>query len=177
MRRHLLLLCAVLLAACSSVPVSTMWKFASFDRGKLLAIDSDQLRAATLIDRRATMKNVTIKITLTPKDGAPVPYDITLGAPAAGDQGLPAAPPQRRWEVFALSLEGRQAFVRMREAVSRMPAGSSMQIAVSAREGDVPPELLRAFPLRIDMKFDDKDGWFTLLADGKLDLEAMAKKA
>ncbi len=177
MRLRLLLLCVVLLAACTSVPVSTMWKLATFDRTKLLAIDPDQLRAAALVDHRATMKNITMRITLTPKDGASVPYEITLGAPAAGDKGLPAAPPQRQWEVFALSGEGRQAFVRMRDAAGRMPAGSALRLEVGAREGDVPPELLRAFPLRIDLKFDDKDGWFTLLADGKLDLEAMAKKA
>ena len=58
-------------AACTSVPVSTMWKFARFDRAALLAVDPAQLRAAALVDQRATMKDVTMKVTLSPKDGKP----------------------------------------------------------------------------------------------------------
>ena len=55
-----------------------MWKLARFDRAALLAIDPAQLRAAALVDQRASMKDVTMKVTLTPKDGKPSDYSILL---------------------------------------------------------------------------------------------------
>ena len=164
-------------AACTSVPVSTMWKLARFDRSDLLAIDPAELRAAALIDTRATMRQVTMVVTLTPKDSVASKFEIPIAEPSARNVALPAPPTNRRWEVFALNEAGQREFARMREAALKMPRGSSITLGLSAREGDVPPELMRRFPLRIDMMLDAKDGWFTLLKDTTLDLEAMAKKA
>jgi hypothetical protein len=163
-------------AACTSVPVSTMWKLARFDASDLLAIDPAELRAAVLIDTRATMRQVTMAVALTPKDGAANTFEIPIAEPTARNAPLPPPPAGRRWEVFALNAAGQREFSRMRETALKMPRGSSMSLGLSAREGDVPPELMRKFPLRIEMMFDSKDGWFTLLKDTTLDLEAMAKK-
>lgn len=176
-RRSALLAAAAFLLACSSVPLSTMWKFAGFDRDAFLAIDPAQLRAAALIDSRATMRQVTMVVTLTPKDGAPTTFEIPIAEPTTRSAPLPAPPAGRRWEVFALNATGQREFARVRETALKMPRGSSISLGLSAREGDVPPELMRRFPLRIDMMFDTREGWFTLLKDTTLDLEAMAKKA
>lgn len=175
-RRAWLVIAAIAAAGCLSVPVSTMWKLARFDRAALLAIDPKDLRAAALIDQRASMKNVTMKVTLTPKDGKPVDYEVLLTEPVNRDARLPAAPKGRRWEVFALTADGQRDFVRMREAAVGMPAGSSLRLQLSAREGNVPPELTRAFPLRLDLVLDAKEGWFTVLKDTELDLTRLAQK-
>lgn len=167
---------ALLLAACTSVPVSTMWKLARFDRTTLLAVDPAQLRAAALVDARATMKDVTMKISLAPKDGKPVDYSILLTEPVSGDPRLSPAPAGRRWNIFALTAEGQRDFMRMRESALALPPGSSLTIGLSAREGTFPPELARRFPLRLDMLLDPQDGWFTVLKDSELDLSKYAGK-
>ncbi len=171
-----LALVTLLAAACTSIPVSTMWKLARFDRSALLAIDPAQLRAAALVDQRASMKDVTMKVTLTPKDGKPSDYSIPLTAPVSRDPRLPSAPPGRRWDIFALTPEGQRDFLRMREAAVQMPSGSALTLALSAREGTVPPELAPRFPLRLDLILDAQDGWFTVLKDSELDLTQYARK-
>jgi hypothetical protein len=163
-------------AACTSVPVSTMWKFARFDRAELLAVDPAQLRAAALIDPRATMKDVTMKVTLIPKDGKETAYTVMLAAPVSRDARLPAAPPGRRWEIFALTPDGQRDFLRMREAAVSLPSGSSLALTLSAREGMVPPDLIRRFPLRLDLMLDTSEGWFTVLKDSEVDLTPMVGK-
>jgi hypothetical protein len=165
-----------LLAACTSVPVSTMWKMARFDRAQLLAVDPAQLRAAALVDTRATMKNVTITAKLTPVGEAPTEFAIALTAPVDRDPRLPAAPSGRRWEIFGLTPAGQRDFLRLREAAVQAPKGSELAISVSAREGTVPPELATAFPLRLDLMLDAQEGWFTVLKDSKIDLSRASQK-
>jgi hypothetical protein len=176
MRRTWLALAAVAVAGCMSVPVSTMWKLARFDRTALLAIDPKDLRAAALVDQRATMKNVTMKVTLAPRGDKPSEFQVLLTEPVDRDARLPAAPKGRRWEIFALTPDGQRDFLRMREAALKLPAGSSLTLALSAREGNVPPELTRSFPLRLDLVLDAKEGWFTVLKDTELDLTRLAQK-
>lgn len=179
LRRSLVAAAVVLaVAACSSVPLSTMWKFARFDRDAFLAIDPAQLRAAALTDARATMKDVTIRVTLAPKGGGTSRDGvIVLTEPVGRDARLAAAPAGRRWNVFALTPEAQREFKALREAAVQMPSGSSMTIGVSAREGTVPPELMARFPLRLDLLLNTADGWFTLLKDGELDLTKGPRKA
>src|SRR5512134_287459 len=176
MRRAWLALAAVAIAGCMSVPVSTMWKLAHFDRTALMAIDPKDLRAAALVDQRATMKNVTMKVTLAPRGDQPSEFQVLLTEPVDRDARLPAAPKGRRWEIFALTPDGRRDFLRMREAALKLPAGSSLTLALSAREGNVPAELTRSFPLRLDLVLDAKEGWFTVLKDTELDLTRLAQR-
>lgn len=176
-RRWLLSAATVWLAGCTAVPLSTMWKFASFDRDAFLAIDPAQLRAAALTDERATMKDVTIKVTLGPKDGAPREGLIVLTDPVSRDARLPPAPAGRRWSILALTPAAQREFVALREAALKLPPGSSMTLGVSASEGTVPPDLVKRFPLRLDLQLNTADGWFTLLKDSDIDLTRSTRKA
>lgn len=89
---------------------------------------------------------------------------------------LAALPTGRRWDVFARTPEGQRDFLRMREAAVQMPSGSALTLALSAREGAVPPELAPRFPLRLDLILDAQEGWFTVLKDSELDLTQYARK-
>jgi hypothetical protein len=73
-------------------------------------------------------------------------------------------------------LEGQRDFMRMRESALGLPPGSSLTLGLSAREGNVPPDLAQRFPLRLDLLLDAKEGWFTVLKDSELDLTQYARK-
>ena len=144
-------------AACTSIPVSTMWKLARFDRAAMLAVDPAQLRAAALVDQRATMKNVTMKVTLVAERCARPTTRSLLAEPVNRDTRLPSAPAGRRWEIFALSPDGQRDFMRMRESALRSSSGQLADAGACPRAKEmVPPDLAQRFPLRLDLLLDAK---------------------
>ena len=70
MKRRALLALAALVAGCTSVPLSTMWRLRNFGPDQLLALEPTELRAAARVDRRAVMKNTTIVLEIRPADGS-----------------------------------------------------------------------------------------------------------
>ena len=57
-----------------------------------------------------------------------------------------------------------------------MPKGSSGKVTVAAADdGSVPPDLMRAFPLRLDVLLDPAEGYFTLISETTLDLTQSRK--
>lgn len=157
--------------ACTSIPLSTMWKLRSFSIDDFFALDPAQLRAAVRTDARASYDAVDINIAVAPKGGETTKHMIRLQQPAGGDTRLEPAPPGRRWYVFALGTEGVKVFdaVRNEVAAVRKIPGSSLTIGVSAREATVPPDIAKALPMRLDLLLDPKEGWFTMFSETRID--------
>ena len=171
MKRRALLLAALLGAGCTSIPVSTLWRLRNFGPEQLFALDPTQLRAAARVDARALMKNVTISIDVQSSDGsARRAYVLPLEQPIQ-DARLDRPPVDRRWFAFALSKQGLAEYERIKREYASLPKGGRSTIGVSASDaGTIPPELMRAFPLRVDVLLDPADGYFTLINETKLDL-------
>lgn len=171
MRRRSLLALAALGAGCSSVPLSTMWRLRDFNADQLLALDPTELRAAARVDTRAAMKNVTITLEVEPADGsARRVYLIPLEQPVS-DPRLERAPKDRRWFAFGLSKQGLVEYQRIKREYGSIPKGSRGAVKIAAADdGTIPPELMRAFPLRVDILLDPAEGYFTLISETKLDL-------
>jgi len=54
--------------------------------------------------------------------------------------------------------------------------GSRGTVKIAASDdGSIPPELKRAFPLRVDVLLDPAEGYFTLISETKLDLSQQKK--
>ena len=177
MKRRSLLGLVVFVAGCTSVPVSTMWRLRSFGPDQLFALDPSHLRAAARVDARATMKNVTISLEVHPADGsARRAYEIPLEQPTT-DPRLERAPADRRWYAFALSPRGLAEYERIKREYAAVPKGSRGTVRIAASDdGSVPPDLKRAFPLRVDVLLDPAEGYFTLISETRLDLSQPHKK-
>jgi hypothetical protein len=173
MRRRSLLLALPALAAtaCTSVPLSTIWKLRSFSVDDFFALNPNELRAAVRTDARASFSAVDIEIAAKPKDGVPSSHRIRLQQAIAADARLEPAPADRRWFVFALGSDGVKVFdsVRRDVAALRKNPGSSLTLGISARESVVPPDIAQALPMRLDLLLDPKQGWFTMLSETRLD--------
>ncbi len=176
MKRRSLLALALLAAGCTSVPVSTMWRLRSFNAEQLFALDPAHLRAAARVDSRATMKNVTISLDVEPPDGsARRTYLIPLEQPV-DDPRLERPPANRRWFAFALSKPGLAEFQRIKREYASAAKGSRGTLKIGASDdGTIPPDLMRAFPLRVDVLLDPAEGFFTLISETKLDLSQQKK--
>jgi hypothetical protein len=175
-RRRSLVALALLAAGCTSVPLSTMWRLRSFSAEQLFALDPAHLRAAARVDARATMKNVTITLDVEPADGsAGRTYLIPLERPV-DDPRLERPPADRRWFAFALSKPALAEYQRIKREYASVAKGSRGTLKIAASDdGTIPPELKRAFPLRVDVLLDPAEGFFTLISETKLDLSQQKK--
>jgi hypothetical protein len=175
-KRRALLGLTLLAAGCTSIPVSTLWRLRNFGPEQLFALDPMQLRAAARVDSRALMKNVTIAIDVQSADGSTRrAYVLPLEQPVQ-DPRLERAPVDRRWFAFALSKPGLAEYERIKREYASLPKGGRSTIRVSASDaGTVPAELMRAFPLRVDVLLDPAEGYFTLINETKLDLTQAQK--
>lgn len=164
------------LAGCASVPLKTLWRLRSFGPEQLFALDPTELRAAARVDARARMTNVTITLDVEPADGSPRrSYRIPLEQPAA-DPRLERPPADRRWYAFALSPHGIAEYQRIKREYALVARGSRGTLKIAASDdGTVPPELKRAFPLRLDVLLDPAEGYFTLVSETRLDLSQTPK--
>ena len=176
MKRRSLLALALLAGGCTSVPVSTMWRLRSFNAEQLFALDPAHLRAAARVDSRATMKNVTISLDVEPPDGsARRTYLIPLEQPV-DDPRLERPPANRRWFAFGLSKPGLAEYQRIKREYASVAKGSRGTLKIAAADdGTIPPDLKRAFPLRVDVLLDPAEGFFTLISETKLDLSQQKK--
>lgn len=177
-RRALLAAAAAgLLAGCLSIPVSTIWKLRNFGPEQLFALDPTELRAALLVDPRVTMKGGRIDIAIEPPGGAPKrSYAILLQQPQRDDPRLPRAPAGRTWQVFALSPASVAEFAKLKQEFKAIPKGTTVTVSVGFDEREVPPELRRDFPVRLDLLLDPADGYFTMIKDTTIDLDRDGKK-
>jgi hypothetical protein len=176
-RRALLALAVATVAAgCTSVPVSTLWRLRSFGPDQLFALDPKDLRAAARVDSRATIQRVTLTLDIEPPDGAARrTYRLPLDQPAS-DPRLEPPPPDRRWFAFALSSQGLAEYQRIKREYAAIPKGSKGTLRISSEEGSVPPVQARAFPARLDVLFDPREGYFTLIRETRLDLSRAENK-
>lgn len=176
MKRRAFLAVAATLAGCSSVPLSTLWLLRNFGPEQLFALDPTDLRAAARVDTRARMKSATITVEVKPADGSALRvYVLPLEQPV-NDPRLERPPPERHWFAFALSPKGLAEYQRIKREYATVSKGSRGTVKISADDdGTIPPDLKKAFPLRVDVLLDPAEGYFTLISETKLDLSQQKK--
>ncbi len=175
MKRRAFLAAAAALAGCTSVPLSTLWRLRNFGPEQLFALDPADLRAAARVDARARMKSATILVEVKAADGSALRvYQLPLEQPV-NDPRLEPPPANRRWFAFALSEKGVVEYRRIKGDLASIK-GSRGTVKISADDdGTIPPDLKRAFPLRVDVLLDPQEGYFTLISETKLDLSQQKK--
>jgi hypothetical protein len=177
-RRLLLLAPALLASGCLSIPVSTMWKLRSFGVDEFFALDPNALRGAVRTDARARYEAVVIDIDLKLQGQAAVRHALELRSLQAGDARLAPAPAGRRWYVFALGAQGEAVFrdLRQRLTAARRDGNNEIRIGIGARAAEVPPDLARALPMRLDLLLDPREGYFTLFKETTVDTTATRER-
>jgi hypothetical protein len=178
-RRRLMLLAPALLASgCLSIPVSTMWKLRGFGVDEFFALDPAQLRGAVRTDTRARYEAVVIDIDIKLQGQPPARHALELRSLQAGDARLEPAPPGRRWYVFALGPQGEAVFhdLRRRLATIKRDGSNEIRIGIGARSAEVPPDLARALPMRLDLLLDPREGYVTLFKETIVDTTAARER-
>lgn len=117
-RRGMLAFTCLLLAGCTSIPLSTLWQMRNFDAADLAIVQPRDVRLAGLVDpapMRINPARSKLELQLTPRiDGLPVEtYRFGLRDTKIYDPRLnPGNNP--RWQVFALDDPGLKTWARLK---------------------------------------------------------------
>ena len=104
----------LLVNACASVPLGTMWALRDFHPSDLAKIEPSDIRIATLVQPGPQQLDVTksgLVLELTPHDAGEVQtYRFGLMPAASGDSAIPPGEHDAGWQGFALEPDGVTAF-------------------------------------------------------------------
>jgi hypothetical protein len=160
-----------MLSACSSIPLSTMWKMRDMTTERFFADDPRQMRVAvrTTDDVKRGSGLPQIRIDLQAQSTKPICYAFVLepvDPRAAGEPPLDALPAHRRWYAFALSRAGIEAFERARREVRiKELKGATLSLEVTMSDALNWPEAATSITFGIDLALTTKDGYFTLIKE------------
>lgn len=195
------LLAAVVLAGCSSVPLGTLWKLSRMGPEALFEAEPVEIRAAArserwFLDRPGFDTGV---------------LEVALESPSVGDRDwsfvldevsdreawrLEPAPDGQRWRVYRIALDDLEAFQGMQrdlpalvEAAKASEGENRFSIAVhfgtdaqrQAEDADSAeseaPTRSTVVPYRVDLQLDEDEGFFTLLRDDDLEVSMLGEEA
>lgn len=171
LRGTVVTLATVVLTACTSIPLATMWKLRDFSVESFFAKDPTQLRVAIEVDQTmkrgpnepmvasrikgSSTKPICYAFALDPVD-ASAPSELTLEQPAA----------DRRWDLFGMSPASLDAFRKaQRELKIRKQEEADIGLNITMRKVFDPAIDGAPFPFRIDLALDRVDGSFTLIKE------------
>ena len=152
-----LLVSSLLLCACASIPLGTLWQLRDFGPADLATIDPEEVRVAVRIDPpplRTDPQRTRLSLLLTPRNGAP-PERYSFGL--RGSQIFRAVlAPQHdpHWQVMELNDTARS---RMRALQPRLLAARQLYKTASLKVdskfvGEPPPELqYMMFSIRVQL--------------------------
>ena len=153
-----------------------LWRLRKLWHVGATRLDPRALRLAMGVDERVRVSGARLDVTVTsPADDGARPMTLVQAAlPLAvvreRDARLPALDDGLVWRVHGLGAEGVKGFRRVARALEASTRDARVELRVTARESRAPASLRAAFPLRIEMLFDDSEGYVTLVPLRELDL-------
>jgi hypothetical protein len=162
----------LLLASCLSVPVSTIWRLRNFSIEDFAALDPQQLQAAVRTDSRVRIEAIDVVIVVQSQGRTLTEQTLRLQQALQFDPRLEPAAKGRRWFVYGLRQQDAETFSAVRRRILALPRndGSAVSVRFAPAQSFVPAELERALPIRIDVQFDAREGFFTVLRETAVDV-------
>ena len=186
-------LIAGLLAACSSVPLGTMWKLSRMGPEALFEADPTSIRAAARSERwfldQPGFDAGTLKVEIrSPSVGD---RDWSFALEEVSDREawrLDPAPAGQRWRMYRIAPSDLEAFQGLqrelpdlieaakasegqnRFSLSVQFGTDALRDALADAEAMREPDSVRDVPYRVDLQLNEEDGFFTLLRDDDLEV-------
>lgn len=167
----------LLLGACASVPLSTMWRMRDFGAADIAAIDPEALRLATHLQPaglQVDAARATLTLELMPRAGGDVErHVLQLRDASVGPDGLVPAG-EADWQIFRLTPESaaalRAAATRFGPAMEQDYSGASFKVNFAFVDGAplAGVDALRA-TVRLVLAADQSP--FTLLDGARIPVE------
>ena len=177
MKRLLALLAAcLLLPACASIPLGTLWKLRGFDENTLVQLEPADLRTALSLVPAVDVQPDSVKLSLelSRDDAGPERHAFGL-EPATGPGPLDR---DRRYSLWQLDAAGRQALASVQRSLraaqandSKAYTGATFSVNFRPDFQGEPPEALQ---VTVQLLLTPEDGWLLLLDEAKLPITPQA---
>ena len=178
MLRVLLLLCALVIFGCASVPLSTMARLGSFDKTDFASIDPKEIRVRIqvpeefTIDTEHTVFSVTLATSAT-RAVRTFPLSFAGEELASIPDGLFSDPLRVRRQTLKLSDSGLELFAEAQRAHNSAPI-KEIQFNVSWKFSKR-PALAPSVRLWVDLQLSTKAGMFPLIRDISIRFDGTAQ--
>lgn len=174
MKKIIIILAFMILQGCSSIPLSTMWKMKSFDQDDFTQISPQHLRAKLRINKQITINDESLTLFFSFKsDSEELEEELALKLLSTSSNKVArwfSEDEQEYSYEFRLNEASMRAFKRIQQSsiAKRINNKEEREVNFSAtwKLGDNKPEI---YKFSIDLQFDPKDGYFTLLEGVELD--------
>ncbi|KFL36888.1 hypothetical protein [Arenimonas donghaensis] len=171
MKRTIILLAAcLLLPACASIPLGTLWKLRGFDENTLIQLEPADLRTALSLAPDVDVQPESVKLSLELARDASEPERHAFGLePATGPGPFDR---DRRYSLWQLDAAGRQALASVQRSLraaqandSKAYTGATFSVNFRPDFQGKPPEALQ---VTVQLLLTPEDGWLLLLDEAKL---------
>ncbi|TCN79507.1 hypothetical protein [Shewanella fodinae] len=159
--KYLLMVLLLLLSGCSSVPLSTLTHFATFDEQDFAELDPNQIRARLVVDDFVKLKDISLKAQINAANGVQqLEFPLTL----ISKEILPV---RKSWIFttqvraryqYELSPQARQNFVKLQQALLK---GHKYNCDVNVVfDEHTPPQ---PFKYTVKLMLDPDNGYITMI--------------
>jgi hypothetical protein len=167
----------LLLAACASIPLGTLWRLRGFDVDTLVQLDPAELRAAVALqpDHPLEPDSVRLGLELSRRDGETDHYTFAL-VPTREP-----GPTKSGWNysTWALDAPGRREFARMQQVlgaagddIKAVYSGATFSVEFNPNFGGSVPESLR---MSAQLRLALAEGYFLLVDDAVIPVEGFRR--
>ena len=180
MLRVLLLLCALVISGCASVPLSTMARLGSFGKTDFASIDPKEIRVRIqvpeefTIDPEHTVLNVTLATSAT-RAVRTFPLSFAGEELASIPDGLFSDPLRVRRQTLKLSDPGLELFAEAQRPLNSTPI-KEIQFNVSWKFSKH-PAIVTSVRMWVDLQLSAKAGMFPLFRDISIPFDGTAQSA
>lgn len=160
----------LVLAACASIPLGTLWKLRGFDEQTLVRLEPTDLRAAVALqpDVDVVPDSVRLSLELQRTDAPPERHAFGL-EPGTGPGPVHRG---RRYSVWQLDDAGRKALASVQRTLRAAGAteqgaytGASFSVNFQPELGDARPGALQ---VSVQLLLAPEDGWLLLLDEANV---------
>lgn len=162
---------ACLLRPGTALELPGMWQMARRWTAGLAALDASALRLALCVHSGVRLADVNVRVAIalpSREPRAPRQFRFALRSLRRAAR-LPSVPVGRAWMVLRLAAGSEHVFARMTAALAVAPKGAQLLIEVAAQRVFAPDTLRASFPLRVEGRFDAREGWFPLIGESRID--------
>ena len=178
MKKIIVIFIFFVLSGCANIPLTTLFKFSTFDESDFVAIDGSQIKSKITISEPLTISEEKSKLSVNIENNLgsrqfTFPLVLVSEKKIPEEKGFFTSKPAQIEQVFKISEQGLVSLNDLQNSLSDDENNIGFSVNVDFNEE---PELGDTVTFSIQLQLDEKDGFFTLVDNFELNFDESALK-